>query len=97
MRRRTRRVRLAYGTSGLEIDVPEGATVVTPAHHPAVADEVAAVRAALEQPVAGRPLRELVVPGASVAISVCDATRPQPRVTMLAAIADALGGRVRDE
>ena len=41
--RRTR-VTLAYGTDGLDIEVPEDATVVRPAHHPAVPVEVAAVR-----------------------------------------------------
>ena len=62
--------------------MPGDATVVTPAHRPAVKDEVAAVRTALEEPVVGRPLRELV-PAGKVAISVCDATRPQPRRPML--------------
>lgn len=91
----TRRVRLAYGTESLTIDVPADATVVTPTHQPAVADEVAAVRAALQHPVAGRSLRDLVPRGSRVAISVCDATRPQPRVPMLAAVAEELGDLVR--
>jgi nickel-dependent lactate racemase len=94
--RRTR-VTLAYGTDGLDIEVPEDATVVRPAHHPAVPDEVAAVRAALDRPVAGAPLHQLVHEGARVAISVCDATRPQPRKPMLAAIAQVLDGIVRPE
>jgi nickel-dependent lactate racemase len=95
--RRTNRVTLAYGTQGLEIEVPEDATVVRPAHHPAVADEVAAVRAALDRPVEGAPLRDLVPERARVAISVCDATRAQPRRPMLAAIAQVLDGIVRPE
>jgi nickel-dependent lactate racemase len=95
--RTSRRVRLAYGTGGLVVKVPDSATVVTPAHRPAVEDEAAAVLAALEHPVAGRPLRELVRPGASVAISVCDATRPQPRKPMLAALARTLDGLARPE
>jgi len=93
----TRRVRLAYGSEGLAIDIPVDATVVTPAHQPAVPDEIAAVRAALERPVAGRPLRDLVPRGSRVAISVCDATRPQPRPPMLAAIAEVLDEVVRPE
>jgi nickel-dependent lactate racemase len=93
----TRRIRLAYGSDGLAVDVPFDATVVTPAHSPPVGDEVAAVRAAIAQPVAGRPLRELVPRGARVAISVCDATRPQPRQPMLAAIAEVLDDLVRPE
>lgn len=94
---RSRTVRIAYGTRGLAIDVPASATVVTPAHPRPVEDEVAAVRTALEHPVAGKPLRELIARGETVAISVCDATRPQPRRPMLAAIADVLDGVVRPE
>ena len=93
----TRAVQLAYGTSGITVDVPADATVIAPSHRPAEVDEVAAVRAALEAPVAGLPLRSLVRRGARVAISVCDATRPQPRVPMLAAIASVIAGVVRDE
>ncbi|HEU5204057.1 MAG TPA: lactate racemase domain-containing protein, partial [Candidatus Limnocylindrales bacterium] len=90
-------MRLAYGTAGLTIDVPADATVVAPAHRKPVGDEVGAVRAALERPVAGQPLRDLLRPGARVAISVCDATRAQPRKPMLAAIGDALEGIIRPE
>ncbi len=69
------RVRLAYGTSGLDIDVdPEATTVVEPVYQRAVADSAAALRAALRQPVAGPPLRERVRPGQTVAISACDGT-----------------------
>lgn len=93
----TRRVTLAYGSDGLEIDVPGDATVVRPTHHPAVVDEIAAVRAALDRPVQGRPLRDLLARGARVAIAVCDGTRPQPRKPMLAAVAQVLDGIVRPE
>ncbi len=92
-----RTVALAYGQSGVSVDVPSGATIVTPRHRQAVSDEVAAVRSALERPVSGLPLRDLVRPGASVAISVCDVTRAQPRKPMLTAVAEALEGLVRDE
>jgi lactate racemase len=94
---RWRTVELAYGTTGLEMAVPESATVVTPTHRAPVDDEVAAVRAALDRPVSGLPLRALLPRRARVAISVCDATRPQPRRPMLAALAEALEGRVRPE
>jgi lactate racemase len=91
------RVRLDYGIEGLSIAVPADATVVAPAHAPAVKDEVGAVMAALERPVSGQPLRDLVPHGARVAIAVCDATRPQPRKPMLEAIARTLDGVVRPE
>ena len=53
------RVRLAYGRSGLDVELEEAATtVVEPVHRPPVADPAAAVEAALRAPVAGPPLRE---------------------------------------
>ncbi len=55
------------------------------------------MRNALERPISGLPLRDLVRPGAKVAISVCDVTRAQPRKPMLTAVAEALDGLVRDE
>ncbi|MFI1092680.1 nickel-dependent lactate racemase [Streptomyces sp. NPDC020917] len=91
-------VHLAYGASGLDIDVdPSVTTVVRPVHHHAAPDQVAAVGAALRDPVAGPPLRERVRPGQTVAISVCDGTRPQPRHLMVPAILAELDGLVRPE
>ena len=49
---------------------------------------------ALRAPVAGPPLRELVGPGQTVAIAVCDGTRPQPRHIVVPAILDELAGVV---
>ncbi|GAA4633817.1 nickel-dependent lactate racemase [Actinoallomurus vinaceus] len=92
------RVHLAYGESGLDIDVdPEVTTVVEPVHHEAAADQVALVRTALRDPVAGPPLRERVRPGQTVAISVCDGTRPQPRRLVIPALLAELDGVVRLE
>ncbi|WP_328752634.1 nickel-dependent lactate racemase [Streptomyces sp. NBC_00285] len=92
------KVRLAYGRSGLDIDVdPRTATVVEPVHHEAAADQRAALRAALRTPVAGPPLRRRVRPGQTVAISACDGTRPQPRHLMIPAVLDELDGIVRPE
>ncbi|MFI9330926.1 glycoside hydrolase N-terminal domain-containing protein [Kitasatospora sp. NPDC052868] len=51
------KVRLAYGGTGLDIDVdPAVTTVVEPPHHPGAADETAVLRDALRHPVAGPPL-----------------------------------------
>ncbi|MFI2297867.1 nickel-dependent lactate racemase [Actinacidiphila glaucinigra] len=92
------KVRLAYGRSGLDIEVdPRRTTVVEPVHHAAAADQPAVVRAALRDPVAGPPLRERVRPGQTVAISACDGTRPQPRHLMIPAVLDELDGVVRRE
>ena len=90
------RVRLAYGTTGLDIDVdPVLTTIVEPVHHEAAADQRAVLQAALRRPVAGPPLRERVKPGQRIAISACDGTRPQPRHLMIPAILEELDGIAR--
>lgn len=92
------RIRLAYGETGLDVDLdPAVTTVVEPLHHSGAADESAALRSALRHPVAGPPLRERVRPGQTVAISACDGTRPQPRHLMIPAVLAELDGIVRDE
>ena len=59
---------------------------------PAAPDVPAVLGGALREPVAGPPLRALVRPGQSVAVSVCDVTRPQPREAMLRALLAELDG-----
>lgn len=93
------RVELAYGRTGLEVDLPaDRTTVVAPRHLPAAADVAATLRRALSDPVEGPPLREVVHPGQTVAVSLCDVTRPQPRDLMVHALLDELEGIVtRDD
>jgi nickel-dependent lactate racemase len=92
----TTRVRLAYGEHGIEADLPAGrTTVVEPRFEAAVPDPAAALRQALRAPVAGPPLRDLVRPGQTVAVSMCDVTRPQPRHLMIPALLAELDGIVR--
>lgn len=92
------RIELAYGRDGLTVDLPgERTTVVEPLHPPAAPDARAAVLAALRNPVAGPPLRTVVRAGGTVAISICDGTRPQPRDIVVPAILEELEGHVRME
>ncbi len=92
------RITLAYGSTGLEVELPDDrTTVVEPVHQRASDAPDATLRAALRAPVAGPPLRDLARPGQMVAISVCDITRAQPRQLMLEAILDELEGVVRPE
>ncbi|MDP9436412.1 MAG: nickel-dependent lactate racemase [Actinomycetota bacterium] len=94
----TRDVHLAYGSGGLTVSLPEArTTVVEPKWEPTVADPSAVLREALRSPVAGPPLRERVQPGQTVAVSVCDLTRPQPRELMVRAVLEELDGLVRLE
>jgi len=92
-----RTVRLAFGRTGLELTVPAGADVLAPAPRVPLADPVAALRQAMRAPThGGRPLAEVVPPGATVAVSVCDVTRPFPaRVVLPVLIAELPGRHVR--
>ncbi|MFS0897345.1 nickel-dependent lactate racemase [Mycolicibacterium litorale] len=91
-------VRLAYGERGLTIRTPRHRSVVVePQYRPSVADPAAALRTALRRPVTGLPLRQMLRKGQTVAISMCDITRPQPRHLMIPAILDELDGVIRLE
>ena len=81
------RVRLDYGSDGLEVDLPQApVTVIEPVFRPADPDPHGALLAAMRSPIDSPTLRSLVTPGQKVAISVCDITRAQPRREMLRAI-----------
>jgi nickel-dependent lactate racemase len=81
------RIHLDYGTTGLDVDLPdEGTTVIEPAARPALSDPHAALVAALRNPIGRPPLRDAVSAGQKIAISVCDVTRAQPRRETLEAL-----------
>jgi nickel-dependent lactate racemase len=85
------RLRLDYGTDGLEVDLPqERITVIEPIARPAAADAHATLLQAIRAPLDRPPLREQVRAGQRVAISVCDITRAQPRRDMLMALFDEM-------
>ncbi len=62
------KVHLAYGRDGLDVELPDSAHVLLPERVPTLADPAAAVQAALRQPIASPPLRDLVRPGQTAAI-----------------------------
>jgi lactate racemase len=79
------RIQLAFGRTGLEIDLPDThdyCVLKSPALAP-LPDPVAAIEAALDSPVAGEPLAALSKGKRSAAISVCDITRPAPNPVVL--------------
>jgi lactate racemase len=86
------RVRLSYGATGLDIDVPDDAVVIDPQDAPGVDDAAAALTEALRAPVSGPPLAQRVGRGQTVAISVCDGTRAQPSNLMVSAVLAELDG-----
>jgi nickel-dependent lactate racemase len=92
------RISLAYGRGGLDIDLPADRTlVVEPAYAPAAANQHQEVMRAMREPVTGPPLRNMLRPGATVAISMCDGTRAQPRHIVIPAVLEALEGVIRLE
>jgi len=89
---RTTRLQLAYGPAGLWIELPEDAlvTVIEPQFVPGLADEQAAITAALRSPVGTSPLRQLVRPADTVAVVFSDLTRPMPNDRVLPPLLDEL-------
>jgi len=86
------RTRLAYGRSGLDLDLPDGLPVhvVEPRYTPGLADEAEAIRAALRHPISSEPLRERAGPSEAVGIVVNDITRATPYRTILPVLLDEL-------
>lgn len=84
------RVDLAYGRSGLSVELDTEADVIEPRYVSGVPDEPAAIRSALQAPLSGPPLSAVVPRGASVGISVCDVTRPFPARRVLPVLLEAL-------
>lgn len=72
------RVQLAYGESGLDVELPDGTDVVRAPRQPGVPNEPAALRQSLRRPIGSPPLADLVAPGQTVVIVHSDITRPTP-------------------
>jgi len=86
------KVRFAFGTSGLVINVPAGYTyeLIESRTASAIGDPLGAISNALDHPVAGPSLQDLASKRRSAAISVCDITRPAPNRTTLPFVLDRL-------
>ncbi len=81
-------VKLAYGKTGLDVNLPDDAniTLVAPQYVPALPDPADAVRRALQAPIGARPLREWAKPSSRVGIVFSDLTRPTPLQVLLPAL-----------
>lgn len=79
------RVDVAFGKSGLTLDLPEGFRYRVLEARSAVplADPAGALERALDSPIASMSLEELARGKHSAAISVCDITRPAPNRQVL--------------
>jgi nickel-dependent lactate racemase len=71
-------IQIPYGTTRVDVTVPERATVLRSQHTPALADEHDAFQAALRAPIASAALAQRVRPQDRIAIIISDITRPTP-------------------
>jgi nickel-dependent lactate racemase len=86
------KIRLAYGKTGLEIELPDewDVTVVEPKFVSALPDPKGALWGALQAPIEALPLRDLVKPGDKVGVVFSDITRPTPNHLILPVVLNEL-------
>ncbi len=72
------RVELKYGRNGLQVELPDDATVIWPREVAGLPNEAEAILNALAAPIGTAPLAEKLKPSDSVAIVFSDITRPMP-------------------
>jgi nickel-dependent lactate racemase len=78
------KLRLHYGTAGLELDVVGlNTTVLAPKFVDGLPDEAAGFTSAVRAPIGTRPLREQVAATDRVAVVIPDGTRPLPSDRLL--------------
>jgi nickel-dependent lactate racemase len=79
------RVELAYGHTGIELELPDNAsvTLIEPNYVPGLPDEQGSILSALQAPLGTPSLRELAQPADTVAIVFSDLTRPMPNERVL--------------
>jgi nickel-dependent lactate racemase len=79
------RVRLEYGRTGLQVELPDERVVRTLAYKNAapISDPAAALEQVLAKPVGTPPLAELAQGRKNACIAICDITRPVPNELML--------------
>jgi nickel-dependent lactate racemase len=86
------RVKLDYGKTGLDVELPDERLVGPLAIQPTtpIADPTAEVRRRLENPIGSPPLREVARERKSACILICDITRPVPNSILLPPILETI-------
>src|SRR5579884_2809551 len=92
------RVKLAYGRSGMTVNMPDNRTsIIEPLFMPSIPDQAASIRHALDHPIRSRPLREVIGADDTVAIVFCDITRPMPNALVLPLVLEQLSHVPREQ
>ncbi len=90
-------VRLAYGQSHLEIDLPDDrTTVINPSPRPGLADEKGAFLRALREPIESAPLLSRIQPTDRICILFTDISRATPNHRIIPWLLDHLAGHPRE-
>ncbi len=85
------KVRLAYGTQGFDVDLPDATHVIEPTETPGLENERDAFSVAVREPIAAPPLRDLIASHEHVVIVTSDVTRATPNDRLIPWILDELG------
>lgn len=92
------RVKLAYGRSGMTVNLPDlRTTVIEPQFMPGLPDQGLSVVHGLLHPIRSRPLSEVVSAGDTVAVVFCDITRPMPNAVVLPLVLEQLSHVPREQ
>ena len=83
-------VQVAYGRTGLAIEVPSGTDIIQSTQLPGVTSEKAALEQALRSPIESAPLADRVDPSSHVVIVHTDITRATPNDRILPVVLDEL-------
>ncbi len=75
--------KLKYGTGDLDIIIPGRVSVLAPRFIEGLADEAAAFKHAVQNPIEAPPLREIVKPADRLVVVIPDITRPLPSDRLL--------------
>ena len=83
-------VQVAYGRTGLDIEVPSGTEIIQSTQLPGVTSEKAALEQALRSPIESAPLADRVDPSSHIVIVHTDITRATPNGRILPVVLDEL-------
>jgi lactate racemase len=84
------RIRLDYGSRGLDAELPEGTRILESPRREPLADPAAEVARALASPIGTAPLSRIARGRRSAVVVIADKTRPVPNATLLPPILETL-------
>jgi lactate racemase len=90
------KVQLAYGQGHLEVDLPDGTTLIEPSHNPGLPNEKDALLEALANPIAAKPLLQWIKPTDKICIAFTDITRATPNERIIPWLLEHLQSHPRE-